>query len=51
MFDIEPRNVTDIISYSVCYPAGGDFIKEILRELILSYLKKIAKFPKPPPLF
>ena len=28
MFDIEPRNVADIISCSVC-PSGGDFIKEI----------------------
>ena len=51
MFDIEPRNVADIISCSVCCPSGGDFIKEILRGLIFSYLKKIAKFSKPPPLF
>ena len=40
MFDIEPRNVADIISCSVCCPSGGDFIKEILRGLIFSYLKK-----------
>ena len=51
MFDIEPRNVDDIISGSVCCPSGGDFIKEILRGLIFSYLKKIAKFSKKPPLF
>ena len=31
IFDIEPRNVADIISCSVCYPSRGDFIKEILR--------------------
>ena len=43
MFDVEPRNVADIISCSLCCPSGGDFIKEILRELIFSYLKKIAK--------
>ena len=49
MFNIEPRNVTNIISFSVCCPSGGDFIKEILRGLIFSYLKKIAKFSKPPP--
>ena len=40
MFDIEPRNVADIISCSVCCPSGGDFIKKILRGLIFSYLKK-----------
>ena len=51
LFDIEPRNVANIISCSVCCPSGGDFIKEILRGLIFSYLKKIAKFSKPPPLF
>ena len=51
MFDIEPKNVADIISCSVCYPSGGDFIKEILWGLIFSYLKKIAKSSKPPPLF
>ena len=51
MFDIEPTNVADIISCSVCCPSGGDFIKEILRGLIFSYLSKIAKFSKPPPLF
>ena len=51
MFDIEPRNVDDIISGSVCCPSGGDFIKEIFRGLIFSYLKKIAKFSKKPPLF
>ena len=45
MFDIEPRNVADVISCSVCCPSGKDFIKEILRGLIFSYLKK------PPPLF
>ena len=32
MFDIEPRNVADIISCSVCCPSGRDFIKEILRD-------------------
>ena len=42
MFDIEPRNVAGIISCSVCCPSGEDFIKEILRRLIFSYLKKIA---------
>ena len=31
MSDIEPRNVADISSCSVCYPSGGDVIKEILR--------------------
>ena len=51
MFDIEPRNVADIISCSVCCPSGGYFIKEIVRGLIFSYLKKIAKFSKPPSLF
>ena len=51
MFDIEPRNVVDIISCSVCCPSGGDFIKEILRGFIFSCLKKVAKFSEPPPLF
>ena len=51
MFNIEPRNVADIISCSVYSPSGRDFIKEILRGLIFSYLKTIAKFSKPPPLF
>ena len=51
MFDIEPTNAADIISCSVCSPNGRDFIKEILRGLIFRYLKKIAKFSKPPPLF
>ena len=51
IFDIEPRNVADIISCSVCCPSGGDFIKEIRRGLSFSYLKKIGKFSKPPPLF
>ena len=50
MFDIEPRNVVDIISCSVCCPSGGDFIKEVLRGLIFSYLKKTAKCSKPSPL-
>ena len=47
VFDIEPGNVADIISCSVCCPSGRDFIKEILRGLICSYLKKLAKFSKP----
>ena len=46
MFDIEPRNVADIVSCSVCCPSGGNFIKEILRGLIFSNLKKIEKFSK-----
>ena len=46
MLDSEPRNVADIISCSVCCPSGGNFIKEVLRELIFSYLKKLAKFSK-----
>ena len=50
MFDIEPRNVVDIISCSICCPSGGDFIKQILRGLIFSYLKEIANFSKPPSL-
>ena len=50
MFDIEPRNVVNIISCSICCPSGGDFIKQILRGLIFSYLKEIAKFSKPLPL-
>ena len=49
MFDIEPRNVADIICCSVYCPSRGNFIKEILRGLIFSYLKKIAKSSKPPP--
>ena len=49
-FDSEPRNVVDNISCSVCCPSGGDFIKEILRGLVFSDLKKIAKFSKPPPI-
>ena len=51
MFDIESRNVDDIISCPVFYPKGWNFIKEILRESIFIYLKKIVKFSKPPPLF
>ena len=51
MFDIKHRNVVDIISYSICCPNGGDFIKEILRGWIFSYLKEIAKFSIPPSLF
>ena len=51
MFDIEPRNVANIISWSVCCPSGGDFIKEVLRGMIFSYLKKTAEFSKPLPLF
>ena len=43
MFDIEPRNVADILSGSLACPSDRDFIKEILRGLIFSYLKKIAK--------
>ena len=50
MFDIELRNVVDIISCSICFPSGGDFIKQTLRELIFSYFKEIAKIFKPPPL-
>ena len=50
IFDIEPRNVVDIISCSICCPSGGDFIKQILRGLIFSHPKEIAKFSKPPPL-
>ena len=38
MFEIELRNVADIVSCSVCCPSGGDFIKGILRGLIFSYL-------------
>ena len=47
IFDIEPRNVVDIIYCSIFCPTGRDFIKEILRGLIFSYLKEIAKFSKP----
>ena len=43
IFDIEGSNVADIISCSVCCPIGGHSIKEILRELIFSYLKKNSK--------
>ena len=38
--DSEAKNVAEIISCPVCCPGGGDFIKEILRGLIFSYLKK-----------
>ena len=48
MFGIELRNVVDIISCSICCPNGGDFIKQILRGLSLSYLKEIVRFSKPP---
>ena len=48
--DIEPKNVVNITSCTLCCPSGGDFIKQILRRLSSSYLKEIAKFPKPPPL-
>ena len=48
MFGIELRNVVDIISCSICCPNGGDFIKQILRGLNLSYLKEIVRFSKPP---
>ena len=51
MFDIQPKNVVDIISCSICCLSGVDLIKEILRGLIFSYLKEIAKFSKSPPLF
>ena len=46
-YDIEQRNVVDIISCSICCPIGGDFIKQIFRGLIFSYFKEIAKFSKP----
>ena len=46
-YDIEPRNVVFIISYSICCPIGEDFIKQIFRELILSCLKEIVKFSNP----
>ena len=36
MFDIEPRNVADIISCSISYLSGGDFIKQMLSGLIFS---------------
>ena len=36
--EIEPRNVVDIISCSICYPGGGISIKQILRGFIFSYL-------------
>ena len=47
MSDIEPRNVVDIISCSICCPSGGDIIKQILMGLIFSYLKEIANISKP----
>ena len=50
MSNIELGNVVDIFSCSICVPSGGDFIKQILRGFIFSYLKEIAKFSKPPPL-
>ena len=40
MFDIEPGNVVDIISCSICCPSGVEFFKQILRGLIFSYLKE-----------
>ena len=43
MFDIVPRNVVSIISCSICCPSRGDFIKQILRGWIISYLKEITK--------
>ena len=43
MFDIEPRNVAGIIFCSACCRSGGDFIKQILRGSIFSYLKKNSK--------
>ena len=39
MFEIKPRNFFNIISCLMCCPSDGDFIKEILRGLIFSYLK------------
>ena len=50
MFDIVPRNIVDIISCSICCPSGEDFIKQILRGLIFSDLKEVAKFSIPTPL-
>ena len=50
MFDIESRSVVDIISCSICCPSGTDFIKQILKGLIFTYPKEIAKSSKPPPL-
>ena len=47
IFDIEPRNVVDIISCCICCPSGGNFIKQIVRGLIFIYLKEIAKFSRP----
>ena len=44
MFDIEPRNIVDIIFCSVYCPNGGDIIKEILRGFIFSYLKEKQSF-------
>ena len=43
IFNVEGSNVADIISCSVRCPIGGHYIKEILRELIFSYLKKNNK--------
>ena len=43
IFDVEGSNVANIISCSVCCPIGGHYIKEILRELIFSYLKRNNK--------
>ena len=43
MSDIELRDFVDIIWCSICCPSGGAFIKQILGELIFSYLKEIAK--------
>ena len=50
MFDIESRNVVNIVSRSICCPSGEDFIKQIFRGLIFSSFKEIAKFSKPSPL-
>ena len=50
MLESEPRNVVHIMSCSLCCPSGGDFIRQILRGLIFSYLKEIAKFSKLTPL-
>ena len=51
MFEIQPKNVVDIISCSICCLSGVDLIKEILRGLVFSYLKETAKFSKTPSLF
>ena len=37
MCDIEPRNVADITPCTICCPSGGDFIKEILREMTFTW--------------